>query len=103
MLIHSLIPAAGHPENAAPGDWGQNPTCNHADGGPLVSENLVVLSEFANSHISIDSDKTEHEPHVIPADRKEISWNHNLQFRRVFFAWFQLPWFYASNWPGGAS
>ncbi len=68
-----LLPATGHPGKGESPGQDENPTCNHTDAGPFVGENGVVLSEFANSHIAIDSDKTEHEPHVRPADRKEIS------------------------------
>ncbi len=60
-----------------PSSQGENPACGNTDAGPFVSENGVVLSEFADSHISIDSDETEHEPHVIPIDQKEISWKQN--------------------------
>ncbi len=71
--LKPLVPAAGHPENLGPDGQGENPACSHGDVGPFVSENGVVLSEFADSHISIDSYDTEHEPHVTPINRIEIS------------------------------
>ncbi len=59
-----------------PGGQSENPTCSHADVGPFVSENDIILSKFADSHVTIDSDETEHEPHVVPTDPKDIPWNH---------------------------
>ncbi len=72
-IVNLLVPAARHPELVTPDGHGDDPTCSHADTGPLVSEYGVVLSESADSNITIDSEEDEHRPHVIPIDCKEVS------------------------------